>query len=109
MAFTVKDSNGMQHLKALADAGLTHVHLLPAFDIASVDENPSKWKSVDANLLKTYGPDSELQSQAVAQIKAQDGFNWGYDPYHYTAPEAATPPIPLGMSVSANSERWCKP
>ena len=41
MAFTVPDSNGMQHLKALADAGLTHVHLLPVFDIATINEDKS--------------------------------------------------------------------
>ena len=29
----------MRHLEALADAGLTHVHLLPVFDIATVDED----------------------------------------------------------------------
>ena len=28
------DSAGMRHLRSLADAGLTHVHLLPAFDFA---------------------------------------------------------------------------
>ena len=96
MAFTVDDSNGMQHLKALAEAGLTHIHLLPAFDIASVNENYTTWKSVDEDLLKTYGPASELQAQAVAQIKAQDGFNWGYDPYHYTTPEGSYATNPFG-------------
>jgi hypothetical protein len=34
-------SNGMRHLRALADAGLTDVHLLPVFDIASVPEKPA--------------------------------------------------------------------
>jgi pullulanase-type alpha-1,6-glucosidase len=96
LAFTVDDSNGTQHLKALADAGLTHIHLLPAFDIASVNENYSTWKSVDEDLLKTYGPASELQSQAVALIKGQDGFNWGYDPYHYTTPEGCYATNPFG-------------
>jgi len=96
MAFTVDDSNGMQHLKALAEAGLTHIHLLPAFDIASVNENYTTWKSVDEDLLKTYGPASELQAQAIAQIKEQDGFNWGYDPYHYTTPEGSYATNPFG-------------
>ncbi|WP_053979701.1 pullulanase-type alpha-1,6-glucosidase [Marinagarivorans algicola] len=31
-------SNGMQHLKNLADAGLTHFHLLPVNDIATINE-----------------------------------------------------------------------
>ena len=40
-AFTVASSNGMKHLKSLASAGLTHVHLLPAFDFATIDEDKS--------------------------------------------------------------------
>ncbi len=38
-AFTRTGSAGMQHLAQLADAGLTHVHLLPVFDIATINEN----------------------------------------------------------------------
>ena len=32
LAFTDRQSRGMSHLRALAHAGLTHVHLLPSFD-----------------------------------------------------------------------------
>jgi pullulanase len=38
LAFTESSSNGMRHLKALSDAGLTDVHLLPVFDLATVPE-----------------------------------------------------------------------
>ena len=48
---------GMDYLKGL---GITHVHLLPVYDYATVDE---------AN------PDS--------------GFNWGYDPKNYNVPEGS--------------------
>ena len=88
-AFTVKDSNGMKHLAALAQAGLTHIHLLPAFDIASVNEDRSTWKTVDETKLKSYPPDSDQQSIAVSAIADSDGFNWGYDPLHYTTPEGS--------------------
>jgi pullulanase/glycogen debranching enzyme len=37
-AFARRSSNGMRHLRRLADAGLTHVHLLPVFDIATIEE-----------------------------------------------------------------------
>ena len=37
-AFTHIFSNGMMHLWDLAAAGLTHVHLLPAFDFTSVPD-----------------------------------------------------------------------
>ena len=38
LAFTDANSAGMRHLRRLARAGLTDVHLLPVFDIASVPE-----------------------------------------------------------------------
>jgi pullulanase len=37
-AFTHAAAHGMRHLRALAQAGMTDVHLLPVFDIASVPE-----------------------------------------------------------------------
>lgn len=51
-------STGLSHLKEL---GVTHVHLLPVFDFASVDE---------------LRPDSEQ-------------YNWGYDPQNYNVPEGS--------------------
>lgn len=97
-AFTVKESDGMEHLKSLAEAGLTHIHLLPAFDIASVNEDSSTWLTADEALLHTYGPGSGKQSQAVSLIKGEDGFNWGYDPYHYTVPEGSYATNPDGSA-----------
>jgi len=96
VAFTVKDSNGMQHLASLAQAGLTHIHLLPAFDIASVNEDKSTWQTVDEAQLKTYPPDSDQQAKAVSAITGSDGFNWGYDPLHYTVPEGSYSTAPDG-------------
>jgi pullulanase len=95
-AFTESQSNGMKHLRALADAGLTDVHLLPVFDIATVPEtgcmNPS---------IPNAGPDSTQQQAAVNAVRDSDCFNWGYDPYHYTAPEGsfATDPANGGTRV----------
>ncbi len=95
-AFTVKDSNGMKHLAALAQAGLTHIHLLPAFDIASVNEDKSTWQTVDDAKLDSLPPDSDQQSIAVSAITGSDGFNWGYDPLHYTTPEGSYATDPNG-------------
>ena len=50
-------STGLDHMKAL---GITHLHLLPSYDYASVDET-----------------DPEA------------GFNWGYDPVNYNVPEGS--------------------
>lgn len=98
LAFTEDRSAGMQHLKALAAAGLTHIHLLPAFDIASVDEDKTTWQTVDAAALAALPPDSDAQQAAVAAIRDTDGFNWGYDPFHYTAPEGSYATDPDGAA-----------
>ncbi len=97
-AFTETVSNGMKHLKALADAGLTHIHLLPVFDIATIEEDASKQQSPDPKLLKTFAPDSDQQQAEVAKTNNQDGFNWGYDPYHYTTPEGSYSTDPNGST-----------
>ena len=86
-AFTVTDSNGMQHLRALSAAGLNHLHLLPVFDIATINEDASE--RVEPNIPEDAGPASEEQAEAVEQVRDQDAFNWGYDPYHYTVPEGS--------------------
>ena len=82
-------SEGMKHLIDLAQAGLTHVHLLPAFDIASVNENPAQRKDPDYSTLAQYNRNSEEQQVIVAKTQNEDSFNWGYDPYHYGTPEGS--------------------
>ncbi|KAK2983756.1 hypothetical protein RJ640_022698 [Escallonia rubra] len=44
LAFTSQDSAGILHLKRLSAAGLTHVHLLPTFQFAGVEDEKYKWK-----------------------------------------------------------------
>ena len=83
MAFTDTASNGMKHLKALADAGLTDVHLLPVFDIATVPEAGCVQPT------PVGAADGETQQAAIGAVKDSDCFNWGYDPYHFTAPEGS--------------------
>ncbi len=39
-------SLGLAHLKGLAEAGLTHVHLLPSYDFGSVPEREEEQLSV---------------------------------------------------------------
>lgn len=94
LAFTEPASDGMAHLKALAQAGLTDVHLLPVFDIASVPERGCKTPAVpDASA------DSEAQQAAVMAQAAEDCFNWGYDPWHFNAPEGSYATDPLRRVV----------
>ncbi len=87
LAFAEPESNGMRHLKELAHSGLKAVHLLPAFDFVSVNEDKSTWKTTGD--LSIFPPDSQLQQAAVTAIQDQDGFNWGYDPWHFLAPEGS--------------------
>ncbi|WP_207891027.1 type I pullulanase [Hymenobacter edaphi] len=64
LGFTETGTRGPQGVKTgldhLAELGLTHVHLLPTNDFASLDESQP-------------GP----------------RYNWGYDPLHYTVPEGS--------------------
>jgi pullulanase/glycogen debranching enzyme len=84
LAFTERNSNGMKHLQALAQAGMTDVHLLPVFDIATIPEQGCVTPRVmDA------APDSEVQQATVMTSAATDCFNWGYDPFHFNAPEGS--------------------
>ena len=58
-------TNGPQGVKTgldhLSELGITHLHLLPTNDFASVDESPS----------------------------GRNRYNWGYDPLHYSVPEGS--------------------
>ncbi len=82
-AFALTDTHGVNHLRELAGAGITDVHLLPIFDLATVPETGCVTPSPQG------APDSTAQQTAVAAVKAQDCFNWGYDPFHYSAPEGS--------------------
>jgi len=83
LAFTDAGSNGMKHLAALAAAGLTDVHLMPMFDFSSVPETGC------ATPTPAGAADSQAQQAAVAATQSADCFNWGYDPYHFNAPEGS--------------------
>jgi pullulanase-type alpha-1,6-glucosidase len=83
-AFAESRSNGMKHLRALSEAGLTDIHLLPVFDIATIPE-----KGCVTPVVPKAAPDSEAQQTAVMAVHAIDCFNWGYDPFHFGAPEGS--------------------
>ncbi|MEN4041328.1 MAG: pullulanase-type alpha-1,6-glucosidase, partial [Anaerolineaceae bacterium] len=97
-AFTLPDTYGANHLERLVDAGLTHLHLLPAFDIATINEDKTTWEQPDPAVLATYPPDSELQQAALEPLRDKDAFNWGYDPFHFTVPEGSYSTQPDGVT-----------
>lgn len=83
LAFTHDASDGMRHLRALAQAGVTDVHLLPVFDFATVPESGCVEPRVDGDAA------DERPQSIVAATAARDCFNWGYDPLHFGAPEGS--------------------
>ncbi|MFK0173116.1 pullulanase-type alpha-1,6-glucosidase [Streptomyces sp. NPDC090306] len=96
-AFTDKDSDGSKHLRQLAAAGTSYVHLLPVFDMATVPEKRADQAVPDCDLA-SYAADSDKQQECVARTAATDAYNWGYDPYHFTVPEGSYATDPDGTA-----------
>ena len=114
LAFAQSESKGMMHLKSLAEAGVTHFHLLPLNDMGTVNEDMSARVELtdtvgDLCALNSSAPVCGVESdsavlkdvmasydastdaaQALAQsMRGLDGFNWGYDPHHFNVPEGS--------------------
>ncbi|MFH9039498.1 pullulanase-type alpha-1,6-glucosidase [Streptomyces sp. NPDC017966] len=107
LAFTDKDSDGSRHLRELAEAGTSYVHLLPAFDIATIPEKKSDQATVGCDLA-SYPADSDKQQECVAKAAAKDAYNWGYDPYHYTVPEGSYATDPDGTERTVEFRKMVK-
>ncbi len=103
-AFTLSDSAGVNALKELRQAGLTTIHLLPTYDIASsvLPEKREQQKTPKVNGIPLkpqnlaelaaqvgWAADSALPANAVEAVIDEDGFNWGYEPYHWLTPEGS--------------------
>ena len=123
-AFSEKNSAGIQHLQSLKEAGINNIHLLPTFDIGTVNEdssqsidindslsklcqlapNTSVCHSVDnlqqslSDYLSSLPTNSDKQQAIISAISPLDNYNWGYDPFHYTVPEGSYAINPQGVS-----------
>lgn len=122
LAFTEMDSQPVQHLKALAEAGLTHFHLLPATDIATINEDSSKRvdltqtvsdlckvnakasvcnlnaAAVLLDVMKNFQNSGENAQLLANDMRDTDSFNWGYDPHHFIVPEGSYASTPEGVA-----------
>ena len=96
LGFSDLKSYGMKHLRQLAAAGLTHVHLLPAFDFGSVNEDVSQ--QITPQIPNGLAPDSPEAARIIDSIKDKDAYNWGYDPVHYFSPEGSYATDPDGLA-----------
>ncbi|CAK9156146.1 unnamed protein product [Ilex paraguariensis] len=96
LAFTSQDSAGILHLKRLSSAGISHLHLLPTFQFAGVDDEKDKWKSVDTQMLESLPSDSIEQQAHITSIQNEDGYNWGYNPVLWGVPKGSYASNPNG-------------
>lgn len=93
-AFTLEGTKGDKHLRDLARAGITHLHLLPVNDFSSVEENPLS--RVDPSVPRGLPSDSPVPQEELQKVRTLDSFNWGYDPFHFFAPEGSYSTEPDG-------------
>ncbi|MFE3169092.1 pullulanase-type alpha-1,6-glucosidase [Streptomyces sp. NPDC059224] len=107
LAFTDKGSDGSKHLRELAKSGTSYVHLLPAFDFATVPERKADQASPGCDLA-SYPADSDRQQECVAATAAKDAYNWGYDPYHFTVPEGSYATDPDGTARTVQFRQMVK-
>ncbi|TCV31009.1 pullulanase-type alpha-1,6-glucosidase [Vibrio crassostreae] len=121
LALTESERESVKHLQELKDAGLTTLHILPAFDIATVDEDEASRVDItdtvgklcdvkptaalcgseDENkvieeVLDGYDPSTGDAQALMNDLRMLDSFNWGYDPFHYTVPEGSYATDPNG-------------
>lgn len=116
LAFTESGTAPVEHLKKLVAAGLNYFHVLPANDIATIDEDPRNTidlydtvgelcrlnsdaavceeESANTLIIDVYNSYDPLAEAAKAQqltndLRNVDTFNWGYDPHHFNAPEGS--------------------
>jgi len=96
LAFEQLGTEGDLHLRRLADAGITHVQLLPTYDFGSVPERVEDRK--EQAIPEDEPRDSERQQEAATKVADSDGFNWGYDPVLFDVPEGSYATRPDGGS-----------
>lgn len=112
LAFTETNSLPVQHLQKLVDNGLSYFHMLPANDIASINEDPASIVNMDntvaelcaiksdapvcgvegadetlASVFESYNSYSNDAANLMNALREVDSFNWGYDPKHFNVPD----------------------
>ena len=123
-AFSEKNSAGIKHLKSLQQAGINNIHLLPTFDMGTVNEDAAKILDLNDPLsklcsllsenslcdkkldksqsiktyLKSLPKDDSQRQQVISSFREIDNYNWGYDPFHYTVPEGSYALNPEGSA-----------
>ena len=120
----VGNSTGINYLKALREAGINNIHLLPTFDLGTINEDHQKVialsdpiskvcqqltiaelceQNIDQSqsihsYLSTLPTDEPTIQKIVSDMREFDNYNWGYDPFHYTVPEGSYAANPEGVA-----------
>ena len=97
----------MRQLRDLARSGMSMLHLLPTNDIATIEEDRARQQQPPCDL-PSFPPESSEQQACVTQVAGTDGFNWGYDPLHYTTPEGSYATDPDGPARTLQFRQMVK-
>ncbi|MGF1723493.1 pullulanase-type alpha-1,6-glucosidase [Photobacterium nomapromontoriensis] len=71
-AFSQQDTVPVNHLKSLSKNGVTHLHLLPIFDIATINENPDEVANVDEPFSKLCNVNSGVKASQFGKYCSSD-------------------------------------
>lgn len=63
-AFTQDDTVPVRHLKSLQENGVTHLQLLPIFDIATINEDPTKVANIDQDFSDLCKVNSDVKTSS---------------------------------------------
>ena len=93
-----RGSNGMKHLKSLAQCRAHARPSAPGVRLRHHRRGQVELAAAAVQLVE-LPPDSESQQSCVMSVAGSDGFNWGYDPWHYTVPEGSYATNPDGSAA----------
>ena len=68
----------------------------PSFDFATVDEDQSRVAGTGRRPRERSRPTRRSSRPRSVAVANTDGYNWGYDPYHYDVPEGSYATDPDG-------------
>jgi len=123
LAFSESGTDANNYLSELATSGVTHFHMLPANDIATIEEDATKRIDLTStvselcarvsnapvcgvesgsdtleDVLAGFDPASDKARDLINSFRGLDGFNWGYDPHHFNVVEGSYASDPDGVA-----------
>src|SRR5664279_807575 len=77
------------------DSAIYELHIR---DFTTGDDVKSDWQNPACDLAaqSAADPAGTAQQECVGAVAAKDGFNWGYDPWHYSVPDGSYAADPDG-------------